>query len=126
MDLQRDTKSVPGPENWFTGEVVIHPIASGHGPHQLSLGDVHFAAGARTAWHTHSIAQTLHITDGEGRVQARGGEVVSVRPGDIVNITDGEWHWHGAAPDQPMTHLSLTEGVTEWGEHVSDAEYASR
>ncbi len=125
MDVQHDAKPVPGPPSWFTGEVTIDPITNGHGPHQLSLGNVHFAPGARTAWHAHSIAQTLYVTDGEGRVQARGRDVVTIRPGDIINFADGEWHWHGATPDRAMTHLSLTEGDTDWGEHVTDEEYAS-
>jgi len=123
MDVQRDGQPVPGPADWFTGDVTISPIANGHGPHQFSLGNVRFSPGARTAWHSHSIAQTLHVTDGEGRVQARGADVVVVRPGDNVNFGGGEWHWHGAGPDQPMTHLALTEGETQWGPHVTDAEY---
>src|SRR4051794_19086786 len=110
MDVQHDPQHTPGPENWFTGEVTIRPITNGHGPHQLSLGNVRFAPGARTAWHAHSISQTLHDTDGDGRVQARGEGIVTIRSGDIVNFASGEWHWHGAGPDQPMSHLSLTEG----------------
>jgi quercetin dioxygenase-like cupin family protein len=122
MDVQ-PTKAITGPAEWFTGDVRIEPIARGHGGHQLSLGDVHFAPGARTAWHAHSIAQTLYVTAGEGLVQARGERVQRIRPGDVVNVASEEWHWHGAAPDQAMTHLSLTAGDSEWGEHVTDAEY---
>jgi quercetin dioxygenase-like cupin family protein len=84
---------------------------------------VRFAPGARTAWHSHSIAQTLYVIEGEGVVQARGEAVITIRPGDVVNVAGGEWHWHGAAPGQYMTHLSLTEGDTARGEHVTDAEY---
>jgi quercetin dioxygenase-like cupin family protein len=123
MDVQPGKPSMRGPADWFAGEVWVDSIASGHGPHQLSLGNVHFAPGARTAWHAHSIAQTLHVSEGEGRVQARGGGVRRIRAGDVVGFGDGEWHWHGAAPDHVMTHLSLTEGETEWGEHVTDDEY---
>jgi quercetin dioxygenase-like cupin family protein len=125
MDVQGDASTMPGPENWFRGDVTISPITNGHGAHQLSLGNVRFAPGARTAWHAHSISQTLHVTDGEGRVQPRGGDIVTIRPGDIVNVASGEWHWHGAAPDHAMSHLSLTEGDTEWGDHVTDTEYHS-
>jgi quercetin dioxygenase-like cupin family protein len=123
MDTQRGGPTARGPENWFTGEVWIDLITSGHGPTPLSLGNVHFAPGARTAWHSHSIAQTLHVTEGEGRVQARGEPIITIRPGDIVHVNGQEWHWHGAAADHFMTHLSLAEGETEWGEHVTDDEY---
>jgi quercetin dioxygenase-like cupin family protein len=123
MDVEPRKPSIQGPENWFTGEVSVDLITNGHGPSPLSLGNIRFSPGARTAWHAHSIAQTLYITEGEGRVQARGEAVRTVRPGDTVHVFTKEWHWHGGAPDQPMTHLSLTEGETEWGEHVTDAEY---
>lgn len=123
MDVQPGKPASKGTANWFTGDVWIDPIASGHEPNQLSLGNVHFTPSARTAWHTHTIAQTLYVTEGEGLIQARGEAVSRIRPGDVVNIVGGEWHWHGAAPDRFMTHLSLTEGDTEWGEHVTDAEY---
>jgi quercetin dioxygenase-like cupin family protein len=85
---------------------------------------VRFTPGARTAWHSHSIAQTLDVTEGEGLVQARGEAATRIRPGDLVNVARDEWHWHGAAPDHSMTHLSLTEGDTEWGAHVTDTEYS--
>src|SRR5205807_733321 len=96
----------------------------GHGASPISLGSVHFTPGARSAWHCHSTGQTLYVTEGEGRVQSRGEAVVTIRPGDIVYTPGEEWHWHGASPDHFMTHLSMTEGDTEWAEHVSDAEYA--
>lgn len=123
MDVAPSKPSNTGPEDWFTGRVWLDPITSGHGGHQLSLANVHFSPGARTAWHTHSIAQTLHVTEGEGLVQARGAPVQRIRPGDIVHIEGREWHWHGASPNHFMTHLSLAEGETEWGEHVTDVEY---
>jgi quercetin dioxygenase-like cupin family protein len=123
MNVSPSQPTNRGPENWFTGEVWIDPIASGHEPNSLSLGNVHFTPGARTAWHAHTIAQTLYVTEGEGRVQCRGEAVQRIRPGDVVRIDRDEWHWHGAAPDHFMTHLSLTEGDTEWGNHVTDAEY---
>ncbi|MGE5288190.1 MAG: cupin domain-containing protein [Micromonosporaceae bacterium] len=86
MDVQPSTPATRGPDDWFTGEVRINPITSSHGPHQLSLGNVHFAPGARTAWHSHSIAQTLYVTEGEGLVQARGEEVIQIRPGEVINV----------------------------------------
>ena len=114
-----------GPGNWFSGEVWIDPIASGHGPPPLSLGNVHFTPGARTAWHSHSTARTLCVSEGEGLVQSRGEAIIRIRPGDIVRISGGEWHWHGATPGHFMTHLSLTEGDTARGEHVTNTEYHS-
>ena len=125
MKLEPANPSAEGPANWFTGQVWIDPIASGHGPAPLSLGNVHFTPGARTAWHSHAIAQTLHVTEGEGLVQSRGEPIIRIRPGDAVHISGDEWHWHGAGPDHFMTHLSLTEGDTTWGEHVTDEEYAA-
>ncbi len=124
MNIDRGSPSAEGPADWFTGQVWIDALGSGHGPARLSLGNVHFTPGARTAWHAHSIGQILYVTQGEGRVQSRGQPVVGIRPGDVVRIAGDEWHWHGAAPDRCMTHLSLTEGETTWGEHVTDAEYA--
>ena len=87
---------------------------------------MHFAPGARTAWHSHSIGQTLYVTEGEGRVQSRGGPIVTTRHGDVLYTPGGEWHWHGAAPDHFMTHLSMSEGDAEWGEHVGDSEYRGK
>jgi quercetin dioxygenase-like cupin family protein len=84
---------------------------------------LHFTPGARTAWHSHDGGQTLHVTEGFGRVQPRGEPVVAIRPDDIVHTPSGEWHWDGAASDHLMTHLSLSNGPASWGEHVTDAEY---
>ena len=82
-----------------------------------------FSPGARTAWHSHSIAQTLYVTEGEGRAQSFGEPVVALRAGEVVFAPAGERHWHGAAPDHFMTHLAVSEGDPTWGEHVSDAAY---
>jgi quercetin dioxygenase-like cupin family protein len=123
MEVQPRNPTAKGPAEWFTGDVWIDALAQAHGPSPMSIGSVHFAPGARTAWHRHSIGQTLYVTDGEGRVGSRGGPVVTIRPGDVIHAPGGEWHWHGAAPDHLMTHLSMTEGDAEWGEHVSDGEY---
>jgi quercetin dioxygenase-like cupin family protein len=124
VEVQPRTPSAKGPAEWFTGDVWFDPIVRGEDPSRIRALAVHFTPGARTAWH----AQTLYVTEGEGRIQARGGERVTIRAGDVVHTPPGEWHWHGAAPDRLMTHLSLTEGVaegpeTEWGEHVSEADY---
>ena len=84
---------------------------------------MHFCPGGHTAWHRHSIGQTLHVTDGVGHVQSRGGPLVTIRPGDVVRIEPGEEHWHGAGPGNLMTHLALTEGDTQWGDNLTEAEY---
>jgi len=120
MDVQQAGPTYCGPENWFTGEVWIVPIVARSAPHSLSLSKVHFAPGARTAWHSHKIGQTLYITEGQGRVQSRGEAIRHVSSGDVVHTAADEWHWHGAAPEHFMTHLSLTEGETQWGEFVDD------
>jgi len=123
MEIQPKKPTAEGPADWFTGNVWIDPITQGHGQVPLSLGSVHFTPGARTAWHAHTVSQTLYVTEGEGCVQSRGAPIITIRPGDVVRISGDEWHWHGAAPDHFMTHLSLTEGDTEWGDHVTDTEY---
>jgi quercetin dioxygenase-like cupin family protein len=122
MQVQPKQPTAKGPAEWFTGDVWIDAIARGHSSAPLSIGSVHFTPCARTAWHQHSIGQTLYVTEGEGRVQSRGGTAVTIRPGDVVRPPGGEWHWHGAAHDHFLTHLSFTEGDTEWGGHVDDGE----
>jgi quercetin dioxygenase-like cupin family protein len=117
-----------GPAGSFTGTVWFDQIAAGVPPSRLRAYTVHFSPGARTAWHTHPNGQILHVTEGVGRVQSRGGHVQEVRAGDTVVIEPGEWHWHGAAPHNLMTHLGLHElgddgSDAEWGDHVTDAEY---
>ena len=112
-----------GPADWFTGDVYVDAVAEGHGASPVMVAFVHFTPGARTAWHSHSIGQSLYVTEGEGRVQARGESIVTLRPGDTVFAPGGEWHWHGAAPDHLMTHLAVSEGDPDWGDHVTDQEY---
>jgi quercetin dioxygenase-like cupin family protein len=111
----------------FTGDVWVDGITSGTGPGSATLATVRFSPGARTAWHRHANGQTLHVTDGTGIVRSRDGQTIAARPGDTVYTPPGTWHWHGAAPDSFMTHLalSLAGGEVEWGEHVSDDEYAA-
>lgn len=84
---------------------------------------MHFTPSAHTAWHRHSLGQTLYVTEGEGFVQARGRPLIRIRPGDIIVTAAGEWHWHGATPTTFMTHLALSEGETEWSDHLADDEY---
>ena len=90
MELQARNPTTKGPAEWFTGDVWTDAIAQTHGPSPMSIGSVHFAPGARTAWHSHSIGQTLYVTEGEGRVQPRGGVIVTIRHGDVVYIPGGE------------------------------------
>ena len=100
MEVLPKNATAKGPAAWFTGDVWIDAVAQAHGPSPMSIGAVHFAPGARTAWHSHSIAQTLYVTEGEGRAQSRGEPIVTIRPGDVVYTPGGEWHWHGAAPER--------------------------
>jgi quercetin dioxygenase-like cupin family protein len=126
VEVEPRNPTAKGPAEWFTGDVWLDAIAQAKGPSPMGVAAVHFAPGARTAWHRHSIGQALYVTEGEGRVQSRGEPVVTIRPGDVVHTPGGEWHWHGAAPDHFMTHLSIAEGDAEWGEHVGDGEYNSQ
>src|SRR5262249_13223989 len=96
-------------------------------PSRVRASVVRFAPGARNAWHRHAVGQVIHVTDGIGRMQARGGELLQIRAGDTVQTPPGEWHWHGAAPDRFMTHLTVYGAgdagpETEWGQHVTDEE----
>lgn len=115
--------TVKGPAETFTGDVWIDSITRELPPSGLNVSAVRFSPGARSAWHSHPGGQTLYVTEGQGYVQARGEERVQLRPGDVVFAPEGEEHWHGAAPDHFMTHLSITEQAPDWGVHVSDEEY---
>jgi quercetin dioxygenase-like cupin family protein len=123
MEIEQKRPTTKGPADWFTGDVWIDTIVQPHDPSTLNVAAIHFTPGARTAWHTHDGGQSLYVTEGEGRVQSRGGPIHTITPGEVVHTPSGEWHWHGAAPDHFMTHLSLTEGPATWGEHVTDREY---
>ena len=123
MEVQTKQPTGKGPADWFTGHVFVDPITKNQGPTTFSLGSVHFTPCAHTAWHRHTLGQTLYVTEGEGFVQSRGGPLIRIRPGDVIHIAGGEWHWHGATPTTFMTHLALTEGDTEWGDHLADDEY---
>lgn len=123
MEIKPRQPTAKGRADWFIGDVWIDSIVQSQGQSALNVAAVHFGPGSRTAWHSHDGGQTLYVTDGEGRVRSRGEPVVIIRTGDVVHTPSGEWHWHGAAPDPFMTHLSLTEGPATWGDHVTEAEY---
>jgi quercetin dioxygenase-like cupin family protein len=119
-----------GDADYFSGDVYVDAVASPSAPARVQANLVHFTPGARTAWHTHPLGQTIFVTEGVGRCQRRGGPVEVIRPGDRVFFEPGEDHWHGAAPARFMVHLALNEADAEhaavhWGEHVSDDEYAA-
>jgi quercetin dioxygenase-like cupin family protein len=125
--MQITGSSIPtgtGPSDWFTGGVYVDTITGPTSPSRVQAASVHFTPGARTAWHTHPVGQTMYVLEGVGRCQRRGGPVEVIRPGDRVFFEPGEDHWHGAAPDRFMTHLAMLEvdengASTNWGEHVS-------
>lgn len=121
--------STVGPAEWFTGRVRIDPLFNPAAPERLQGAHVTFEPGARTAWHTHPLGQTLIVTFGRGLVQRQGGPVEVIGPGDVVWFAPDERHWHGAAPDTGMSHIALQEvrdgQVVTWAEPVSDADYGA-
>jgi quercetin dioxygenase-like cupin family protein len=131
MQITRNSiETAIGPSEWFTGTVYIDMVATASEPSRLQAASVHFTPGARTAWHTHPLGQTIYVTEGVGRCQRRGEPVEVIRPGDSVFFEPDEDHWHGAAPNRFMTHLAMQEGdesgsPVTWGQHVTDEEYAA-
>ena len=129
MDIKRSGSqpSGRGPSDWFTGTVRIDPLFTAPAPARVGAAKVTFEPGARTAWHTHPLGQTLLVTDGRGLVQREGGAVEEIRPGDVVWFPPHEKHWHGAAPTTAMTHVAIQEVLdgkaVEWLEHVTDEQY---
>jgi quercetin dioxygenase-like cupin family protein len=121
--------SSKGPPDWFTGTVRIDPLFQPAAPARTAGASVTFEPGARTAWHTHPLGQTLIVTAGVGRAQVWSGPIEEIRPGDIVWFPPGVRHWHGAAPATAMTHLAIQESldgkVVEWMEHVTDEQYGT-
>ena len=119
--------SSKGPADWFTGTVRIDPLFQAHAPARAAGASVTFEPGARTAWHTHPLGQTLIVTSGLGWVQREGGPIEEIRPGDVVWFPPGLKHWHGAAPTTAMTHIAIQEAlegkVVDWMEKVSDEQY---
>ena len=124
-----DVATVRARSEWFTGPVWQDPLLEAPDPARVKVVRVTFEPGARTAWHTHPLGQTLHVITGVGRAQTWGGPVRELRPGDTVWIPPGEKHWHGAAPHNGMVHLAIHEhrnGVhVDWLEPVADEQYAS-
>jgi quercetin dioxygenase-like cupin family protein len=122
--------SAKGPEDWFTGTVRIDPLFEAPDPARARGASVTFEAGARTAWHTHPLGQTLIVTSGVGRVQKLSGPVEEIRPGDVVWFEPEEKHWHGASPTVAMTHIAIQEAlngkVVDWMEKVSEEDYQNR
>jgi quercetin dioxygenase-like cupin family protein len=116
-----------GSADWFTGTVWQDPVIEAPAPARIRCGRVSFEPGARTAWHTHPLGQTLHVIAGSGRAQAWGGPVREIRAGDTVWFPPGEKHWHGAGPTTGMSHLAFQESLdgvhVTWMEHVSDDQY---
>lgn len=133
MEIMSKPSTAKGPAEWFTGDVWMDAVVRGEEPSRVRVTAVRFPPSARTAWHSHAVGQTLYVTEGCGLVQSRGGDVAEIRAGDIVYTPPEEWHWHGAAADHFMSHLSITEAApgnerpeSSWGEHVTDAEYSQR
>lgn len=132
MEIRRagSQPSTNGPADWFTGSVRIDPLFQPAAPARAAAAAVTFEPGARTAWHTHPLGQTLIVTAGAGRVQRWGGQIEEIRPGDVVWFAPGEKHWHGASPTTAMTHIAVQEQfdgkAVDWLEHVSDDQYGER
>ncbi|MEZ0107443.1 quercetin dioxygenase-like cupin family protein [Catenulispora sp. EB89] len=124
MEILKRPATMKLPAEMFTGDAWADVIYRGDDPSRVRTNMVRFAPGARTAWHSHGLGQTLYIVEGIALIQARGGEIVEAHPGDVVFTPAGEEHWHGAAPDRFMAHLALWEGdEVAWLEHVTDIEY---
>jgi quercetin dioxygenase-like cupin family protein len=131
MEIRRSGSqpSAKGPSDWFTGTVRIDPLFAASGAARAAGNAVTFEPGARTAWHTHPLGQTLIVTFGRGLVQRDGGSIEEIHPGDVVWFQPGEKHWHGASVTNAMQHTAIQEALdgkaVDWMEHVSDAQYSS-
>jgi len=129
MDIKRcgSQPSAKGPSDWFTGTVRIDPLFQAPDPALVQGASVTFEPGARTAWHTHPLGQTLVVTSGCGWTQCEGGPIVEIRPGDVIWCPPGHRHWHGATPTTAMTHIAIQEALdgsfVHWMEHVTDEQY---
>ena len=129
MEIKLNGTQVPmkGPADWFTGTVRVEPLFQAAEPARVQGASVTFEPGARTAWHTHPLGQTLIVTAGVGWVQRVGGAVEEIRPGDVVWFSPGEKHWHGATATTAMTHIAVQEKldgkVVDWMEQVSEDDY---
>jgi quercetin dioxygenase-like cupin family protein len=122
--------SAKGPADWFSGSVRIDPLFPTTAPARAAGNAVTFEPGARTAWHTHPLGQTLIVTFGSGLVQREGGAIEEINPGDVVWFEPGEKHWHGASPTNAMQHIAINEALdgkaVDWMEKVSDDQYNKR
>ena len=131
MDIKRSGSipSAKGPGDYFTGTVRIDARFQGAEPARVGGATVTFEPGARTAWHTHPLGQTLLVISGLGRAQREGGAIKVIRPGDIIWFEPGEKHWHGASPTAAMSHIAIAESldgrVVDWMEKVTDAQYGA-
>ena len=131
MEIKRNGSqpSNKGPADWFTGTVRIDPLIQASSPARVAGASVTFEPGARTAWHTHPLGQTLIVIAGCGRAQRWDEPIEEIRPGDVIWIPPGEKHWHGSAPTTAMTHIAIQENldgkVVEWMEKVTDEQYGS-
>jgi len=129
MEIRRSGSqpSNPGSPEYFTGAVRVDPIFTAPDPARVVAASVTFQPGARTAWHTHPLGQTLLVTSGSGRAQRLGGPIEEIRPGDVIWFAPGEKHWHGAAPNTTMTHIAIQERLdgktADWLEKVTDEQY---
>ena len=129
MDIKRagSQPSAKGNPEWFTGMVRIDALFQAAAPARVGAAKVTFEPGARTAWHTHPLGQSLIVIAGSGRAQRWGGPIEEIRPGDVIRFAPGEKHWHGAAPTTAMTHIAIQERLdgkmVEWLEHVTDDQY---
>jgi len=131
MEIKRigSQPSYKGPADYFTGTVRVDPLFDSPDPARVVGASVTFEPGARTAWHTHPLGQTLIVIAGCGWVQRWGGPIERIRPGDVISIPPGEKHWHGATAATAMTHIAIQEQLdgkaADWMEHVSDEQYGS-
>ena len=131
MDITRigSRPSGKGPADYFTGTVRIDPLFEPTEPARAIGASVTFEPGARTAWHTHPLGQTLIVTAGCGRAQRWGGSIEEIRPGDVIRFAPGEKHWHGASPTTALTHIAIQERLdgkaVDWMEHVTDEQYGA-
>jgi quercetin dioxygenase-like cupin family protein len=127
IDKNGAQPSAKGPSDWFTGTVRVDPLFAANEARRGAAAAVTFEPGARTAWHTHPLGQTLIVTAGLGLVQREGGPIEEIRPGDVVWFEPGEKHWHGASPQTALTHIAIQENlngkVVDWMEHVTDQQY---
>jgi quercetin dioxygenase-like cupin family protein len=129
MEIKRSgaQPSAKGPTDYFTGTVRVDPLFEAAAPARVRGAHVTFEPGARTAWHTHPLGQTLIVTSGLGRAQRWGGSIEEIRPGDVVWFAPGEKHWHGAGSTTAMTHIAIQEAldgkVVDWMEQVTDEQY---